>query len=231
MPLIIYKNAKGQRVSGTTTIIGQNLGWNKQQLMWWANQMGLEGKNHRDVAKKEADAGTLAHTMIEADIKQREMPEGFPKDIVDKAKVCYLNFLEWKEQIHFNPIHTEVHLISEKYQYGATPDCIAEINGKLSLFDWKTSSGLYPDMLIQLAAYEQAWEENHMEYGIDEYNLTPEEGCCCTEPLEGGFYLLRIGKEDASWHYHHWDALPEAWECFKHLNELHKLQKVLKKKV
>lgn len=227
MPLIIYKNAKGERVSGTTTIIGQNLGWNKQQLMWWANQMGLEGKNHRDVAQKEADAGTIAHEMIECEIQGRPIKEmdGF-KGLVEqynKAETCYLNFLEWKEQVKFKPIHTEIHLVSEQYQYGATPDCIAEINGKLSLFDWKTSSGTYPDMLIQLAAYKEAWEENHMEATI----LSD----FCTHLLEGGFYLLRIGKEDASWHYHHWDALPEAWECFKHLLELHKLQKVLKKKV
>lgn len=219
MPLIIYKNAKGQRVSGTTTIIGQNLGWNKQQLMWWANQMGLEGKNHRDVAQKEADAGTIAHEMIELEIKELDVTlflreSLHPNVILGKAEVCYLNFLEWKEQVKFKAIHTEIYLVSEEHQYGATPDCIAEINGKLSLFDWKTSSGLYPDMLIQLAAYEKVWNENNPN------NI-----------ILGGDYLLRIGKEDASWHYHHWAALPEAWECFKHLNELHKLQKVLKKKV
>jgi len=34
MGTINYKNAKGERVSGTTTIISQNLGWNKQALMY-----------------------------------------------------------------------------------------------------------------------------------------------------------------------------------------------------
>ena len=222
MPTIQYKNAEGKRVPGTTTIISQNLGWNKQALLWWANQMGLDGKNHRDIAQKEADAGTLAHAMIEADIKQKEMPEGFPKNIVDKAETCYLNFLEWKETVNFKVLDTEVHLVSEKYQYGATPDCLAEIKGKASLFDWKTGSGLYPDMLIQLAAYANVIEEVH---SVDKIFLHPFTN------LSGGIYLLRIGKDDASWHWHWWDTLPEAWECFKHLNELHKLQKVLKKKV
>lgn len=228
MGTINYKNAKGERVSGVTTIISQNLGWNKQQLMWWANQMGLEGKNHREVAEKAADAGTIAHELIELSIKKggRAVSEIFPdyqrdfKEIIDKAETCYLNFLDWKSQVHFKPIHTEIHLVSEQYQYGATPDCIAEINGKLSLFDWKTSNGVYPDMLIQLAAYKEVWEENQNTLAAGFYgNLT------------GGYYLLRIVKEDASWHYHHWEDLSDAWEVFKHLLAIHKMQKILKKKL
>ena len=151
MPTIQYKNAEGKRVSGVTTIIGQNLGWNKQQLMWWANQMGLDGKNHRDVAQKEADAGTLAHAMIETVIKNMALPssEGYTQEQIDKAETCYLNFLDWKQQVKFKAIETEIHLVSEVHQFGATPDCIAEFNGKLSLFEWKTASGVYTDMRMQ----------------------------------------------------------------------------------
>ena len=235
MPTIQYKNSKDERIPGVTTIIGQNLGWNKQQLMWWANQMGLDGKNHREVAQEAADAGTIAHEMIEYDIKGKDwfvdQTSDFLKkykEIIDKAETCYINFLDWKKQVKFEVIHSEIHLVSEIYQYGATPDCIAEINGKLSLFDWKTGSGVYPDMLIQLAAYKQVWEENCStiaDVGAEELKTY------CGDPLLGGFYLLRIGKEDASWHWHHWDTLPEAWECFKHLRKLHDFQKVLKKKV
>lgn len=230
MPTIQYKNSKGERVSGVTTIISQNLGWNKQQLMWWANQMGLDGKNHRDAAQKEADAGTIAHEMIEFNIQNKEwdIPNSpilttvgkFEGEIIDKAETCYLNFLDWKKQVQFKPLHTELHLVSEKHQYGATPDCIAEINSKPALFDWKTGSGLYPDMLIQIAAYIEVIEETEAIKG--EHPFTS---------LTGGAYLLRIGKEDASWHYHHWDVLPEAWEAFEYLLGLHKLQKILKKKV
>ena len=223
MPAIQYKNAEGKRVSGVTTIIGQNLGWNKQPLMYWANQMGLDGKNHRDAAKIEADAGTIAHAMIEADIKEVEFHPDAEKigfEIVEKAETSYLNFLDWKETVNFKVIDTEVHLVSEKHQYGATPDCLAEIKSKTSLFDWKTGSGLYTDHLIQLAAYAKVIEEVY----------SASDGHPFTN-LSGGIYLLRIGKEDASWHWHWWDALPEAEEAFMHLLELHKLQKVLKKKV
>jgi len=214
MPTILYKNSKGQRIPGVTTVISANLGWNKQALMYWAWNEGMEGRNFRDTSQRAADAGTIAHEMIECDIKGKEFQSnGRPQELIDKAETCYINFLDWKQKVKFSPFKTEIHLVSEKWQFGATPDCPAFIEDKLTLFDWKTGSGLYPDMLMQLAAYEIAWNENY-----------PKD-------LMKGFYLLRIGKEDASWHYHHWDALPEAWECFKHLLELHKLQKILKKKV
>ena len=212
MPTIPYKNAAGQRVSGVTTILN-NLGWNRDGLMWWAWNEGMEGRNFRETSGKAADAGTIAHDMIECHIKNRDfVQDGLAPELIDKAETCFLNFLEWEQQVEFVPLFTETHLVSEKYQYGATPDCVALVKSKPCLFDWKTGSGVYPDMLAQLAAYEMAWNETQ-------------------EPkLEGGFYLLRIGKEDASWHWHYWQSLPEAWEVFLHALELHKLHKILKKK-
>ena len=213
MATINYKLKDGTRISGVTTIISQNLGWNKQQLMYWANQMGLDGKNHRDVAQKAADAGTIAHYLIECDIKGITPDiSSYQQEQLDKAETCLLNFLEWKKMVNLQTLTTEVHLVSEIYGYGATPDLVGVVIDKLSLIDWKSSSGLYPDYLIQLAAYKVAWEENNPD-----------------KPLEGGFHLLRIDKESASFHHHHWNALPEAWEAFQNLLALHKLQKPLKK--
>jgi hypothetical protein len=45
MPLYIYKTKDGLRVPGVTTVIGGNLGWNKQALMYWAWNEGIEGRN------------------------------------------------------------------------------------------------------------------------------------------------------------------------------------------
>ena len=118
MPTIPYKNKEGKRVSGVTTIIGGNLGWNKQALMWWANEMGLQGKNHRDEAKEAADAGTLCHALIEKDIlkmmppshKLVDIEKGIKKLTIDltdeqlsKAETGFLNFLEWKRMVNFIP--------------------------------------------------------------------------------------------------------------------------------
>lgn len=213
MPTINYKNGKGQRVPGTTTVIGQNLGWNKQQLMWWANQEGLAGRNHRDTSQRAADAGTIAHYLIECDIRKLKPDcSKWEKELVDKAETCFLNYLHWKDTMRFEPDEPELSLVSEKHQYGGTLDCPCIINGKHSLFDWKTSGGVYPDYVIQIMAYKNLWEENFP-----------------AKPLTGGIYLLRIDKEDASWAFHYWQDVPDAWEAFKHLRELHSLRQKLKK--
>lgn len=213
MPTTEYKNAKGERLSGVTTIIGSNLGWSKGALMYWAWDQGRNGKNFREESEKAADAGTICHAMIEADIKDRVFdPSRYDKALVDKAETGFLNFLEWKKMVNLRTFATEVHLVSEKHQYGATPDCIGVVIDKLALVDWKTSNGVYEDHLIQLAAYKVVWEEVHPD-----------------QPLTGGFHLLRVAKESGSFHHHHWDSLLEPWQAFLNLLELHKLKGKIKK--
>ena len=224
MPTIPYRNEDGEKLSGVTTIIGGNLGWNKQALMWWANQQGLEGKSHRD--KTAAETGTLCHALIEAEIwarlkqsilKVANEIEGLKKTLtteqIDMARQGLENFKKWADMSRFQPLYTEPHLVSEKYQYGATPDLIATIGEEVVLFDWKTSGGTYEDMLVQLSAYKAIWEEVHPDMPIK------------------GIHLLRIGKADASFHHHYWQKLDEEWEVFKCQLKTHNLHKIIKKKL
>ena len=101
MPRINYKLKDGTRIPGTTTPIG-DLGWNKNQLMYWSWQQGQDGKNFRDTSQKAMDAGTLGHYLIESDIKQIKPDLSiYSQDLIDKAETCYLNFLQWKESVKF----------------------------------------------------------------------------------------------------------------------------------
>jgi hypothetical protein len=204
MPTIPYKLADGTRVKGVTTIIGSNLGWNKEQLKVWAWREGQSGRDLRKTAQAACDAGTIAHYLIECYLKKTEPDlKQYDKvpDLISLAQQAFANFLEWKAMTRMEPLHMEPHLVSEDYKYGLTPDCIATVSGKVSLFDWKTSkSGVYSDMLMQLAAYEHGWNENNPD-----------------QPIEGGAYLLRIIKTDASFHFHHWGNLQLPWEAFKSL--------------
>ena len=212
MPAILYKTKAGERVPGTTTVISSNLGWNKQPLMYWAWAEGIEGRNYRETSQKAADAGTIAHYLVECDIKGKKPDTSqYPKELVDKAETCYLNYIDWKDTVNFKLVESEISIVSEQYRYGSTIDCIAEIKGKLALFDWKSSGGVYSDYLIQIAAYKENWQENNPD-----------------RPLSG-IYLLRIDKENAAWAFHYWESLPDAWEAFKYLLKLHDLNKTLKK--
>ena len=213
MPTSDYRNSKGDKLPGVTTIIGGSLGWSKNQLMWWAWKEGTEGRHFRETADKAADAGTLAHLMAECDIKgvPFEMPEPTPTaDVIAKAEAAYGAFVTWGKQTKVKIVQAEIPLVSESYQYGGTPDGIAKIGRQHLLLDIKTSNSTYADHLIQLAAYSRLWEENHPEM-----------------PLKGGYRLLRFGKEHGDFHDHAYpaDALDGAWEAFMHLLALYRLKK------
>lgn len=211
MALHRYQNAKGSRVPGVTTVIGQNLGWGKEALMWWANQMGLEGKSHREVAEKAADAGTLAHAMVEAELKGRPAPitADIPQDVVEKAETAYLAWLEWARGMEFKLLQSEVSLVSELHQFGGTID-IAAIQNVPCILDIKTSNGIYPEHKIQIAAYGRLYSENYP-----------------TEKI-GAYYILRLDKTSGGFGYQYWPELNDAWEAFTCLLRLHQLKDKLK---
>jgi len=213
MPTQEYYNNKGERIPGNTTVIGQNLGWSKGGLMYWAWQQGKDGKDFRQVRDEAADAGTLAHALIEADIKDRTLPDlsKYSAEIKGKAEAAFLNYLEWKKQSNFRPITMEVPCISEVLQAGTTIDIIGLVADKRSIVECKTSNAVYEDFLIQVAMQAAAWNETHP-----------------AEPIEG-LHLLKIGKEEATFTHHYWHVLPDGLEAFKHLRALHDLKKKLKK--
>ena len=213
MPTQIYKTKDGKRVTGVTTIISGNLGWSKNALMYWAWNEGIEGRNYRDTSQKAADIGTIAHAMIEADLKGRKYDSSIiPADMLNKAENAYLAWLEWKDIVGFDLLGSELALVSEEYHYGGCLD-IAAIKKVPCIVDLKTSGGVYGDHLIQIAAYGNLYNEHHPDAPIQ------------------GYYLLRLGKEDASFHYHYWPTLPEAWEAFKCLLTLHQLKSMINKQV
>lgn len=212
MPTQDYRNAAGVRIPGNTTVIGSNLGWSKQGLMYWAWAQGRDGKDFRAVRDDAADAGTLCHAMIEADIKGLPHPEMIVSpEARSKAETGFLNYLEWKKMYGLELIGMEIPLVSEAYQFGTTIDILARVAGKRSIVECKTSNDIYEDMLIQMAAQRQAWDETHP-----------------TEKIEA-LHLLKVNKEAAAFSHHYWDSLDVGWQAFMCLRELHDLHRELKK--
>lgn len=208
MPRIDYR-LDSERLSGVTIIISSNLGWNKGALCYWHWEQGKDGKNYRESLEAAATAGTIAHAMIEADLKGIPTIPGASKEIMEKAETAYLAWLEWKSLVDFTLLGSEVSLISRKYRFGGTID-VAAIKNRPCILDLKTSNGVYADHLLQISAYGQLWNENHPDQQVE------------------GYYLLRLGKEDGSFHYHYWPSLPEAWEAFLCCLKLHELKKKIK---
>jgi len=215
MPTTRYKNKEGKTLRGVTTHIGQNIGWGKDGLIYWANEQGREGLALDEARDTATIPGTLAHAMIEAHLFTEifDSSKFETKDKV-KAETSYYEFLRWEENYKMKPISIEPHLVSELYQYGGTPDLIAQTSGGIALIDWKTGK-TYSSLFLQLAAYKQLWEENNPD-----------------QKITGGYHVLRIPRNEdvPSFHHSYWESLPcEAWESFECSLKLSKNEKILKK--
>lgn len=220
MAAIPYKDSKGKRLPGVTTIISQNLGWNNGALMYWAWSEGMEGRNFRDTSQKACDIGSLVHSCIEADIHNRPWPE-IPEELKMQVDNALLGWLHWKDTANFEPIRTEISLIDETLGFGGTMDLVA-VTRQNVLSDHKSSKGIYPDHKIQIASYRHLWDNAQWE--LVGGKLVPWEKPCVIH----GLALLQVGKEDGSFHYHFWHELSMGWEVFECLLKIHKLQKGLK---
>lgn len=209
-PKQIYLLKDGTQVPGITTVLA-SLGWKTDGIKWWAWKLGKKGINLMDASKEATDAGTIAHYLIECDIKRMkpDIDKEFAviesrEETLKKADMAYFNFREWKKMVNFRGYLTEQVCISEKYKFGTRIDCLGFIRDKLSVLDWKAASGIYEDHLIQLAASKHIWEENNPK-----------------KLLDGGCHLLKIDKEEASFSYKFWADLPIEWDTFIHLLAIH----------
>lgn len=71
--------------------------------------------------------------------------------------------LTWLRENKVEPRDTERPIYSRLHRYSGRLDCVARVGGVLSLIDWKTGKGIYPEFWLQTAAYVKAWEEEFGE--------------------------------------------------------------------
>lgn len=147
-------------VVGVTTVMNLEA---KPFLIPWANRLGLEGIDSNKFKDNAARIGTLAHYLVECDLK------GKKPDLAEYSDSEYQEaihpFNKWKmwlnEQKDFEFISSEMGLVSEKFKYGGTLDILAKVNGKVTLIDLKTSGSIYDSHKTQLAAYRYLLLENN----------------------------------------------------------------------
>lgn len=209
----IYKDKAGKRLPSVTTVISRFK--ESGGLVHWAWSLGIEGKDYRAERDKAADAGTLAHAMVEARLRDEEWSPSGPvdDDILAKAEGGFKAYLAWERMTALKVSYSEVSLVSGEHGFGGTLDAIGEFDSNLVLIDWKTSNSIYQDYLIQLAAYKALWEENYPDH-----------------PITGGFHLCRFGKEHGDFAHHFYPELGDAWEQFLLFRRAYDLDKALKKR-
>ena len=177
-----YKLKDGTVVPGVTTITGRFK--EAGGLMFWAWQQGMDGKDFREARDEAGDIGKQAHAMIEAAIHgQPVLVESFAT-ASPPAVEAYNAFLRWREQTKIDIVGTEIPLVSEVHRFGGTLDALGKMDERVVLLDWKSSNSIHPEYLAQIGAYTLLVEEL-LDIG----------------PVEE-VHLLRIGKDDGSFHHH-----------------------------
>jgi len=205
-----YENEDGVRVPGVTTVLKLLA---KPALIHWAWQLGIDGIDYRKKRDKAGDIGTCAHYMIECDIKfeDPDMSE-YSKTTIDKAENAYLAWVDWCKGFgKYDTIDSELPVVCDTY--GGTLDWIILKDEKPILVDFKTSSGIFPEMVYQLAAYKNLWNINYPNDKIDES------------------YILRIGKEDGVFEQRRYTDLGKELSIFEHLLEVYNLKKEIEGRI
>lgn len=165
-----------RHVSGVTTILGKALP--KPALPRWAagevaeyvasnpdeidklREMG--GGKLKSVLKqvpwdkrdKAATRGTDIHAIAEELVWGREVE--VPNDLADAAD----DFSRFLDAWSVEPIFTEQSVANRAVWYAGRPDFVGRVGGcfggQVTLLDWKSGKGVYPEMALQLGAYARA---------------------------------------------------------------------------
>jgi hypothetical protein len=96
-------------------------------------------------------------------------------------------------------------------QYGGTPDCIALINSKVSLVEFKTSAKPYADHLVAMAAHAALWNENSPGRLIE------------------AFHWIGLPKDGSEFKHHSYADLSQQWEIFTLYLDARRLEKGLQR--
>lgn len=123
---------------------------------------GMKGA-HRSYSTHAMSVGTATHEWIEQHVIHLmtggDKPE-IPQNQEEVATACQA-FKDWISENDVVFLGTEEKVFSRDYKYTGTYDAHAIVNGKITIIDWKTSKGVYPEYHLQNAAYAGAFEEIH----------------------------------------------------------------------
>jgi hypothetical protein len=115
-------------------------------------------KSGRETGQDAADFGQLAHSWIEAHLNGKEVTlDSLPTPSRNAVEAM----LRWEKEHKVEMLKTEETFYSCRLNMAGTADCVAMVDGELTLIDWKTSISIYSSHPIQLWGYCICDEEQH----------------------------------------------------------------------
>lgn len=128
-------------------------------------------RKHKKELEKAGDIGSQIHALIEWNLRRElgQLVDQEPR-VVDAAQWAFMAFQDWAARVKLKPIYIEQTVYSDKYEFAGTMDLLAEVDGVVSLIDFKSGKAIYGEAHLQSVAYQEAFiEMGHMpqpEQGI-----------------------------------------------------------------
>lgn len=140
-----------------------------QWLLRLEDMLGKEKAHTKELAKA-GEIGTQVHALIEFTLRMELLEKVGPSPALEtKAQFAYASWQKWRQSVRFKPVMVEFTVVSKKYGYAGTADLLAEVDGVLTLVDWKTGKKIYPESWLQNIAYRKCIEE--MGLGVPEQGM------------------------------------------------------------
>jgi PD-(D/E)XK nuclease superfamily len=108
--------------------------------------------------------GSRLHARIEAEMRCELGEDVTLPPIPERphpTRVAYEAFLRWRHAHEVRPLAVEQRVYSQR-GYAGTVDFFGYVDDRLTVADWKTSGGVYPEHRLQLAAYRAAVLEGEL---------------------------------------------------------------------
>ena len=194
-----------------------------------ATLQGRVGKTkaHQKELGKAAEIGTQAHALIEWNIRQALKQQVGPEPkVLDAAQWAFMAYQDWAQSVSLKPLIIEQCVFSRVHGYAGTMDLLAEVNGVVTLVDFKTSKGIYAEAHLQTAAYRVAL--NEMGHGpvadalilrLPKLQTDPEFEVQASPSIEEGFPTFLAVLELWKWWYAAEQASKAAWKAKKDQSE------------
>jgi len=155
-------------VTGTIDKSGALMGWVAKMIGLYLLQEKEKGndkiteqlidtakREYRRIKQEAADIGQAIHDWISEWIKGKkpEMPDN------EKVVNGITAFLKFQKEHKIKWLESERFVFSKKNKFCGILDAIGKMGKELVLFDFKSSNAIYPEMFLQVAGYNIAYQE------------------------------------------------------------------------
>jgi hypothetical protein len=176
----------GEFVPAVTSVLSTTIA--KQQfLMPWAVKIGAEWFKDNSEAFSQAEIsiedmvngikraykkksvgainiGRAVHEWCEQAILWKLGEAEIPSMPTDEQAVNAINaFRDWVKQNEVEWLAAEQRVYSRTHKYAGTVDAVARVNGEFMVIDFKTSTRIYEEYYLQVAAYSKCVEDIYGE--------------------------------------------------------------------